>query len=482
MAAAPTSKPGWVHYCCALFFICTLFLSIGLYLTVSGAKESDAARATAEKKASEATSASTRALEQITILKNTIGYTFETVGTADDKNANTVVGAMLIDIDAAKDPAIKSYRALLLKLQEQVNSDIQAIAVKDDDIKKKIETISLLEPQYQTKVTQEEAAKTEVQTSLTTATAALAEERTKKDKEIDDQRTALKALQEEYAKLEDEYKKATEVSDKTVKGLRDSIKRLNKKLEEITREDFDLPLGKIVEVDNDARSVTINLGSTDKLKPLQTFSVYMKPDAGTSGGSEDIKGSIKVTKIMGPHLALCAITTEILKANPISPGDPIFTPVWAPGQVEKFAFVGRFDLDGDGKHDQDLLLELLQNNGATLGAYVDQKGERHNGRVDFSTKYLVIGDIPDVTQIGDAEEKRAVEEIGKHRDKMKLEAEENGVKLVRLADFLRKTGYRPQHKLIAGGQLRRNKASIQNDDNPAFDGKLRRDDNPAFSK
>lgn len=471
MAAAPTSKPGWVHYCCALFFICTLFLSIGLYLTVSGATESNAARAASDKKATDATSTAARAAEQTTTLKNKIGYTFENVGTEDDKNTTTVCGAMNADIDAAGDPAVKSYRALLLKLQEELNAAKTTVAIKDNEIAQLNDTIAKLNPQYNTKVAQEEAAKAEVEKNLTTVTASKAEERAQKDKEIDDQRTALKNLQEEYAKLEDEFKKSTESSDKTVKGLRDSIRRLNKRLEEITKEDFDAPLGKIVSIDNDAHQVTIDLGSTDKLKALITFSVYSKPDAGTAGGSEDIKGSIKVTKILGPHLALCAITTEVLKSNPISPGDPIFTPVWAPGQTEKFAFVGRFDLDGDNKHDQDLLLELLQTNGAALGAFVDQKGERHNGRVDFNTKYLVIGDIPDITQIGDAEERRAVEEISKHRDKMKLEAEENGVKLIRLADFLRKTGYRPQHKLIAGGQLRPNKATIRKSNNPVYDKK-----------
>jgi hypothetical protein len=469
MAAAPTSKPGWVHYSCAFFFICALFLGIGLYLTSSGAKETEATRVAAEKKASEATSAATRALEQITALKNKIGYTFETVGTEEEKNTTTVIGSMNADIDGAGDAAVKSYRALLLKLQEELNAAKTAVAIKDNEIAQLNDTIAKLNPQYNAKVAQEEAAKNELEKNLSAATTASAEERTKKDKEIDDQRTALKTLQEEYAKLEDEFKKSTESSDKTVKGLRDAIKRLNKKLEEITKEDFELPLGKIAEVDNDAGTATITLGDLDRLTPLVSFSVYAKPDAGTAGGSEDIKGSIKVTKILGPHLALCKITKEILKSNPISPGDPIFTPVWAPGRAEKFAFVGRFDLDYDKKHDQDLLLELLRANGATMGAYVDQKGERHNGRVDFNTKYLVIGDIPDVSQISDGDERRAVEEIGKHRDKMKLEAEENGVKLIRLADFLRKMGYSPGHKLIPGGQLRLSKAPVMSTKNPAKD-------------
>jgi hypothetical protein len=471
MAAAPTSKPGWVHYSCAFLFISTLFLSIGLYLTISGAKETEAARVAAEKKANEATTASTRALDWITTLKNKIGYTYEAIGTEDGKEPNTVAGGMNNDIEAAADPAIKSYRALVLSLLDQLNTAKTGIANKDNEIAQLNDQISKLKSQYNAQVAQEESAKQEVEKNLTAATTASAEERTKKDKEIDDQRAALKTLQEEYAKLEDDFKKSSETSEKTTKGLRDSIARLNKKIVEMSKEDFDAPLGKISEVDNDAHTVTINLGRTDKLKELTTFSVYTKPDTGTSGGSEDIKGSIKVIKILGPHLAQCAITTEVLKSNPISPGDPIFTPLWTPGQTEKIAVVGAFDLDQDGKHDQELLLELLRNNGATLGAYVDQKGERHNGRVDFYTKYLVIGNIPDVTLVNDAEERRAVEEISKNRDKMKQEAEENGVRLIRMADFIRKTGFKSQHRRVPAGQLAPNKATIRRSNDPAYDPK-----------
>ena len=469
MAAAPSSKPGWVHYCCALFFIMSLFMSIGLYLMASGAKETEAARVAAESKASAATNGSKIALEQLTHLKNAIGYTFETVGTEGDKNANTVLGAMGTDLDTFGDPTIKSYRALLLKLVEELNAAKTSVAIKDSEIATLNDTVAKLNGQYNTKVAQEETAKGEVEKNLTAATTAAAEDRTKKDKEIDDQRTALKSLQEEYAKIEDEFKKATEVADKTEKGLRDSIKRLNKKIEDLNRDDFESPLGKIVEVDNDSGTVTINLGSADKLTERITFSVYSKPDSGTAGGAEDIKGSIKVTKIMGPHLALCQITTEVLKSNPITRGDPINTPAWNPGQTEKFAFVGRFDLDGDKKHDQDLLIELLKTNGAAMGAFVDQKGERQNGRVDFNTKYLVIGDIPDITTLADAEERRAVEEVSKHRDKMRLEAEENGVQVRRMTDFLRKMGYRPQHRTYAAGELRPGKASIRRSNDPVYD-------------
>jgi len=469
MAAAPSSKPGWVHYCCALFFISTLFLSIGLYLTLSGAKESDAARVASEKKASDATNAANRAIEQINLLKNLIGYSFEEVGTEGDKNATTVAGAMGIDLEGAKDPTVKSYRAMLAMLTERLKASTVNEENKDQQIVKLKDDIAKLDAQKEMKVVQEASAKADVEKSLTSVTTSAAEERTKKDKEIDDQRSALKTLQEEYANLEDEFKKSSEAAEKTAKGLRDSIKRLNVKILDITKQDFDAPLGKIVAVDNDSGTVTINLGRADKLSPRTTFSVYMKPDAGTAGGAEDIKGSVVVTGLLGPHLAQCKITTELLKANPISPGDPIFTPVWTPGQVEKFAFVGRFDLDGDGKHDQDLLLEMLKTNGAVLGSYVDQKGERQNGRVDFNTKFLVIGDIPDITQIADAEERRAVEEVAKHRDKMKLEAEENGVQLRRMNDFLRNMGYRPQHRTYSAGELRPTKASIRNSNDPSYD-------------
>lgn len=469
MAAPASSKPGWVHYSLAIFVVLTLICGVGWYLANSAYTERDATWQADTKKASDATSGSARAIEQMTLLKKKIGREFETIGTSDaEPNANTVLGAMNADIALAGELAQATYSATLLKLVEEINTAKNIIAANDANIASLNARIQALESQYNEKVKAEETAKGGVETRLASLTNESAEERAKKDKEIEEQRAALKQSQDEYAKMEDEYKKFTETSAKREKNLADAVQRLKDQLRDLQKWSFDQPLGKIVAVDTDSNVVTINLGSTDRLSKRTTFSVYTKANSGVARGSEDIKGGIEVINVIGTHLAQARITQEIIPSDPIAPGDPIYTPAWSPGRVEKFAFVGKFDFDGDGKHDEQQLIELIETNGAMIGAAVDQKGVRNARRIDHDTKFLVVGDIPDPTEISEPEERRAVEEVKKHHENMKKEADEQGVTIVRKNDFLSWMGYRPQHKLYRLGDNRPNNLPGSRTNNNSF--------------
>ena len=456
MAAAASSKPGMVHYFCAFFAVTTLILGVALYLSNSGYTEREAAWQAETKKASDATTALARASESLTTLKNVLGHQYETVGTDSEQNPNSVVGATKANIAMAGDLAQPTVAATILKLVEENHALKNRISAADVDIASLNGRIQALEGQYNTRVVTEAQAKTGAEGNLAAITAEGAEARAQKDKEIEEQRGALKQSQDDYAKLEDEFKKHTEASDKRIKNLTSSIVTLKDEIRHLRNYGFEQPLGLIRTVNTDANTVTINLGAADRLQKRTTFSVYTKANSGVARGSEDIKGSIEVTNILGPHLATALITSETMPSDPISPADPIYTPTWSPGRFEKFAIVGKFDFDGDGKHDEEILRELISNNGAMIGAEVDQKGVRNNRKIDHETKFLVVGEIPDPTEIVEPEERRAVEEVKKHHEKMKQEADEQGITVVRKNDFLSWMGYRPQFKRYKVGDPRPN--------------------------
>ncbi len=456
MAAAASSKPGMVHYFCAFFAVCSLILGVALYLSNSGYNEREAAWQAETKKSSEQTSAATKALDWVNSLKKKIGYEFEAVGTDGEQNANTVLGAMNANIALAGDLAQPTFAATLLKLIEENNNLKNRVAAADADIVDRNTRIAALEAQYNERVKAELDAKVKAETGLASVTNEASETRTQKDKEIEEQRGALKQSQDDYAKLEDEFKKHTEASDKRIRNLTSSITTLKDEIRHLRNYGFEKALGLIRTVDTDSNTVTINLGSADRLSKRTTFSVYTKANSGVARGSEDIKGSIEVVNILGAHLASAIITSETIPSDPISPADPIYTPSWSPGRFEKFAIVGKFDFDGDGKHDEEQLRELIATNGAMIGAAVDQKGVRNARKIDHETKFLVVGEIPDPTEIVEPEERRAVEEVKKHHEKMKQEADEQGITVVRKNDFLSWMGYRPQAKLFKIGDPRPN--------------------------
>jgi len=104
---------------------------VGWYLANSAYTEREATWQADQKKATDALSTATRALENVSNIKKILGEDYEAVGTPDDQNANTVIGAMKAKIALAGDLAQATYSATLLKLVEEINTCKNTIATAD---------------------------------------------------------------------------------------------------------------------------------------------------------------------------------------------------------------------------------------------------------------------------------------------------------------------------------------------------------------
>ncbi|MCH2601001.1 MAG: hypothetical protein MKZ94_16440 [Pirellulales bacterium] len=163
-------------------------------------------------------------------------------------------------------------------------------------------------------------------------------------------------------------------------------------------ERFEIPDGKITSVNEASGTVWINIGSTDDLKPLTTFSVYPENQLGVMRGPEDIKGRIEVLKIIDGDIAECRIIEDSIK-DPILLGDEIFSPLWQRGISVHFALIGFFDIDGDGKSDRDRVKNIIRSAGGVIDAELSidntQETDAANlirtGGITVDTQYLVRG-------------------------------------------------------------------------------------------
>ena len=175
------------------------------------------------------------------------------------------------------------------------------------------------------------------------------------------------------------------------------------------QQSFEVADGIIRWVENSNGMVYINLGSDDKLKERTTFSVYAKDSSGIGKGQEDIKGSIEVVRIIDAHTAAAKIVDEDLY-RPMAQGDQIYSPLWTAGRAERFSFVGAMDLDNDGRSDRGLLHQIVATAGAEIDNEVDDEGNRippveEGGAITERTKFLVLGDIPDMSKLSRPEDK-----------------------------------------------------------------------------
>ncbi len=204
----------------------------------------------------------------------------------------------------------------------------------------------------------------------------LTQEKAKIQRDADTDRKAAIDLQ---AKMEKEVEQAITVRDVT-----------DKKIKELTTETFEVADGEIRWINQRSKTAYINLGSADGLRTQISFSVYGRDAADVA--RKEKKGSIEVLKILSAHLAEANITFDIF-ADPILPGDKIYTPLWHPGRREHFAIAGNLDMDGDGEPDNEAIRDLITMNGAILDAEWTP-GEEIRGEITINTRYLLRGKSP----------------------------------------------------------------------------------------
>jgi hypothetical protein len=217
-----------------------------------------------------------------------------------------------------------------------------------------------------------------------------------------------------------------------------AAKKLREENTSLTEQTMDKPDGQITWINQRNGTVWIDLGRADNLNPLTNFSVYPGNAADLAKSAK--KAAIEVTQVLGDHLAEARILDDKI-ADPIMPGDKIYTPIWSPGDKRHFALAGFMDVNGDGKNNIQLLRDLITMNGGVVDCQVDEKGKKV-GDLAVQTRFLVLGANP-----GEKGDPKG----GEAFSKIMGEAENMGIQKISLSDLLDRMGYRPQAHVVKFG-------------------------------
>ncbi|HEY2841082.1 MAG TPA: hypothetical protein VGJ26_18145, partial [Pirellulales bacterium] len=199
---------------------------------------------------------------------------------------------------------------------------------------------------------------------------------------------------------------------------------------------FEVADGTIQSVNPFNKTVYINLGKNDNLPRLTNFSVH-DFQANTKEG-KGLKGSIEVLQIMDDHMSLCRILDED-GANPMVPGDKIYTPLWSSGQKLRFAVLGKIDLNKDGTDDRAMVRDLVSQMGGQIDAEVDNQG-KITGELTLDTRYLILGTL--------VEDKQAREGA----QKLLGQAKTLGVEVIPAVKFFELSGWKDPRQSITFGK------------------------------
>jgi hypothetical protein len=184
--------------------------------------------------------------------------------------------------------------------------------------------------------------------------------------------------------------------------------------------------GRILSINEVDRSVLIDVGSTQGLRPGLVLNVYEPGDERPQIAAN--KAVVEVVAVESGALARARIRRASTR-NPILPGDRVATSLWSPRTSFEAVVVGFVQVDADEASDQDRLQELI---------------ERVGGRVEqlVSSSTTMIVDAGPPRTIGSGTERtagwRPADET--RRDKQLKEARRLGIRIVGLDAFLEMLG------------------------------------------
>lgn len=454
---AVTEKNQWLHILLILFVMLAIAGGVGTYLGVTAAYTAEEKRAEAEKdlKQKEQYLQAADQVKETVLAYTGAGATSITIDVAHGNVDNLVRNGEANDVirdqyanpvkairDAYEDDMkdvpdnITTWRALATFLTTTVSKKNKTIQEKDDQIRR-------TRSEAESKIKEAEDKTVVAENKAAAAEKALDDAKIAFAKTVNDLNTQLAALKtstnQNLVVVQEKLQKVQDVD----KQLRDVIASREKTIsiqsniiENYRRTDFDIPDGRVTSVNAASRIVWINLGYLDVLPNQLKFSVYDSQAAELNETAK--KGEIKIQRIVGPHTAE-AIITEKDEANPILADDFVFTSTWTPGQRTKYYLAGKFDLDGDGKSDQERVKALLIRSGGMIVGELKQDGSRAGGEIDPNIRYLVYGGKPDNGTLAD--------EV----DKVRKEAIAEGVKSIGVDLLLTNLGLGSEARVISGG-------------------------------
>lgn len=405
----------------------------------------------------------------MTNIQDKLGVSATDIGTEDDAEEGTLMYKLndIIKRGQETTQAERSIDTAMSKMKNEFDNQAFLLQQRKDENVAQVQRFDNMVKEKNGEVQKHDDAKTKAENQLNKNVKEHQEAIAAKDQTIADVRTSLSDTQAEFAKFRTE-------SDRQISDLTDRVSRLSStvvrlKRQIFEREDlsFEVADGKITFVDSARQIVSINLGKADGLRPGITFSVYQKDNSGIGRrNTEDIKGKIEITNILGPHRAEARIlgagravktrsneeqrNTFARRSNyyqasllrPIAQGDPIYSPAFSRGTQELFSLVGLIDTDGDGKSDRELVRNLIRSAGGGIDNEIGDEGEEIvRNEISHKTRFLVIANLGDQDKTDDTRKKAAYQKIQAGAEKLRKEALDSGIRIVSLRAFLDYLGF-----------------------------------------
>lgn len=450
-----------------------IFLAIFMVLTIAigifwGISHSDASAKLAElDKARKDKTTADATIRQLTQERETL---LALIGREGEGDANAVATELDERLASARlSDLTDGARSMELALDKAAtNRDMQAGAAnsRQVDLQNKIDELQQMIVSKDDEIKTHREGREAAERELSEQQARHSEEIARLDEENGEVNRRLRAVQEDLDAYTTETDRTIALLNNDNREKRAAVRALRRRLFEKDDVSFATADGLISSVDQISQRVYINLGLKDELQVGTTFSVYMASHNGIGRrDSSDIKASIEVISVSGPHVAEARITRQDLE-RPVAKGDPIYSPIFTAGLPVEVAVAGLIDFDGSPGTDRDELLRMITDRGAKVtvqvgddGQFITRSGEsmteqEATNAISETTRFLVIADLGKDVDEEDVNETRLLtfREIQRNTGLLQRQAENHGVYEIGLSAFLEFLGYTRKRTAWRAGQ------------------------------
>lgn len=401
-------------------------LAVATYFAYSSYSDTSAKLAEAQKAKSDADSAARQAIENLGKLKDRAGYSkAEDYAAVEDaiKKDDTRLAEQLAGIQANVKGMIDAYRAaggnqqkvdelstaadqLFTQIQGEPNRTFQssltrltelidnmaqlttAMSLDNEDLRKSLGSVDQTNAaQIQVQVDEAKKAKDD----LAAEHDRHEQERSGILQRYDELQTRSNQQATEIARLTQTLDQSKADNDKRQGELLSQLRSLRQEVEK--RDDvMDSPDGRIEYVDYGRGEVRTTLTKAMGAKPRLQLSVFDRNAPGLS--SDKPKALIELIQV-GEYASLGRIIRTNKPSDPIRVNDQIYSAAWSANRPQRFALIGKIDMNRDGVDDREDLKLLITSSGGVIDFDLPPTGVGlETGKLTGETTWYVVDDLP----------------------------------------------------------------------------------------
>lgn len=266
----------------------------------------------------------------------------------------------------------------------------------------------------------------------------------------DELQTRTAEQEARIAELERDLTLQKEEGEKLAGDLNNQLRGLRERVES-KEEVMDVPDGRITYVDYQRGEVRTNITRRMGAKPRLQLSVFDRNSPGVP--TDRPKGLVELTRVDDSGSVGRIVRTNT-PSEPIRYNDHVYSAAWSANRPERFALIGKIDINRDGVDDRADLKRMIQAAGGAIDYDLPPPGRgQESGKISGLTSWYVLDDrtpIRGATNVpkGEGEDSNAFLD---RRSKALEQAHRSGVRPIAIERLLAQLGY--THNAATPGQV-----------------------------